>query len=63
MTDEFFTRQEAADFLKISVSLLEAFAWRGTGPAFYKIGSRTTRYFKQDLMKWLEAYKGNKHAK
>lgn len=61
--DVIMTRQQAADFLKISVSLLEAWAFRGTGPQFYKIGSRSTRYAKKDLMAWLANYKATKHKK
>ena len=57
---EFMTRKEAADHLRVSVSLLEALARKGAGPLFYKINTRTTRYYISDLNDWLEKRKTNK---
>lgn len=44
----YLTRQQAADYLNLKKSTLEAWATRGGGPAFCKFG-RTVRYRKQDL--------------
>lgn len=43
--------------------MLEALAIKGGGPVFYKINSRTTRYYPADLEEWLETKRTNKASK
>lgn len=40
---------DAAEMLGISPRTLEDYRWRGTGPAFYKVGMRLVRYRVDDL--------------
>ena len=44
----YLTRQQAADYLNIKKSTLEAWATRGGGPNFCKFG-HTVRYRRQDV--------------
>jgi predicted DNA-binding transcriptional regulator AlpA len=57
---EILTRKEAADYLKISVSLLESLATRGMGPKFFKFGSRSCRYATEDLNQWIQSRRTHK---
>ena len=50
---EFLKRQEAAEYLNIKKSTLEAWAVKGGGPAFVKF-SRAVRYRISDLEKFIE---------
>lgn len=60
MMTEYLTRKEAAEYLKVSVSLLEQLAWKKEGPVFYKISAKCTRYHLDGLNEWLETRKTNK---
>ena len=60
--EEFLTRKAAADYLKVSVSLLEALAHKGDGPIFYKINARTTRYYTTNLEDWLSTRRTHKFS-
>jgi len=51
---QFLKRQEAANFLNVKKSSLEAWAVRGGGPAFVKFG-RAVRYRISDLEQWVES--------
>ena len=59
---EYMNRREAADYLGVSVSLLEQLASKGGGPEFYKINFRTARYHLSDLVAWLETRKAKKSS-
>lgn len=48
-----FTAQEAAAFLRVSVSFLAKSRLRGDGPRFRKIG-RCVRYAETDLINYLK---------
>lgn len=49
--------KEAAEYLGVSVRLLQEWRARGVGPAFSKFGSRFVRYQRRDLDDWLEEVK------
>ena len=51
---ELLTAQEAAGFLRLSVSFLAKARMRGDGPRYRKL-SRAVRYLKSDLSDWLKA--------
>ncbi len=51
--DELYTDNEAAKFLRCSVSWLRQMRVRGDGPLFAKIG-RCVRYRLSDLQAWVE---------
>jgi len=46
-------REEAADYLRLPVATLSAWAYRHTGPEFYKVGRRAM-YRRTDLDAWLD---------
>ena len=52
-TNNFLTRQQAADYLGLKKATLEAWATHGGGPTFCKFG-RAVRYRKQDLDEFVE---------
>ena len=52
--ERLLSRKEAAPWLGLKVSALEAMATRGGGPRFVKTG-RLVRYRLSDLQAWLEA--------
>ena len=52
--DQLLTRQEAAARLNLKKSTLEAWATRGGGPAYVKMG-RAVRYRESDLRSFVEA--------
>jgi excisionase family DNA binding protein len=51
---QFLTRQQAADFLNVKKSTLEAWAVRGGGPVYVRMG-RAVRYRPADLLAWTES--------
>lgn len=56
------TEIQAAEYLSVSRSLLRQSRMNGeregrlSGPAFIKLGSRSIRYLREDLDKWLESF-------
>ncbi|MEX1313827.1 MAG: helix-turn-helix domain-containing protein [Desulfotignum sp.] len=54
ITHQFLTRQQAADFLNIKKSTLEAWAVRGGGPVYVRMGL-AVRYRPADLLAWVES--------
>ena len=52
-SNQFLKRQEAANFLNLKKSTLEAWAVRGAGPIFCKFG-RAVRYRLSDLEKFVD---------
>ncbi|MCF8076093.1 MAG: helix-turn-helix domain-containing protein [Desulfotignum sp.] len=54
MESQFLKRQQAAEYLNVKRSTLEAWATRGGGPAFVKLG-RAVRYRISDLEKFIES--------
>jgi excisionase family DNA binding protein len=52
MDDLYLRPQEAADYLRSSVSTLAKARWTGRGPIFVRIG-RAVRYRKCDLDSWM----------
>jgi len=47
------SRQQAAAFLGVPPATLAAWAYRGTGPRYYRIG-RWARYAEEDLITWVD---------
>ncbi len=56
--EEFLDTQEAADFIKHSVSTLESWRADGIGPKWYKPSVKVV-YSKSDLIEWV---KGDSNA-
>jgi len=52
-TQQFLTRRQAAEFLNLKKSTLDAWATRGGGPSYIKMG-RAVRYRPADLLAWAE---------
>jgi excisionase family DNA binding protein len=52
--DTLLTRRDAARRLNLKISTLEAWATRGGGPAYVKLG-RAVRYRESDLKKFVES--------
>jgi predicted site-specific integrase-resolvase len=50
--DDVFTPAEVADILKIPISTLYSWRWRGLGPKAIKVG-RHLRYQQRELEKYL----------
>lgn len=48
-------RKDAAEWLGISVPALAQLAYKGTGPKYIVIGTRTVRYRMSDLVEYVEA--------
>ena len=46
--NKYLTRKEAAKYLNVHKSTLDAWAAKGMGPTFYKVG-RSVRYSVKDL--------------
>ena len=55
MQHEYMNRQEAADFLRVSIHTLADWASQQKGPRMYKIGRRVL-YKKGDLIDFVENY-------
>lgn len=53
MPEEFGTRKETADYLRVPLATLARWAYEGKGPTFYRVG-RHTRYRRSDVEAWLE---------
>lgn len=51
---DLITEHEAADILKVSVSTLRNWRYRGEGPAFIKLGKRAIRYRVPDVSAFVE---------
>lgn len=59
MTEQkYFTNEEAADFLRISLKTLNNMRVSGDGPTFVKLGQRIT-YDRDDLIAWANRHKRN----
>lgn len=48
------TEEQAAEYLGLTPRFLQARRYRGGGPRFVRVGSRTVRYRPEDLRKWVE---------
>lgn len=55
MNTNYLTRPQAAEYLNLKKSTLDAWAVRGNGPAFCKFG-RAVRYRRQDLDAYAEEH-------
>lgn len=49
MTDKYLTRQEAAEYLRISVASLDRYVRQGKLPRHRLAGTRTARFIKEEL--------------
>jgi len=52
--DTLVNEREAASILCYSVRALQNWRHRGGGPRFVKVSSRSVRYRRSDLTKWVE---------
>ena len=55
--DKLLNEKEAADFLKVSVSLIQKMRCRGKGPSYLKITPRCIRYNRSELHAYAESKK------
>lgn len=53
--DRLLTRREAAEHLRLSIKTLEAWALKGRGPRFVRMGTRVA-YRQSDLNRWIEEH-------
>lgn len=53
--EDYLTRAEAAEYLKLSNSYLAKLAVMGGGPLMCKLGARAVRYRRCDLDAWASA--------
>lgn len=53
--DAALTVDEASILCGLSPRTLESLRQKGNGPKFFKIGQRTVRYRRADLMEWIGA--------
>lgn len=53
-TGEVLDPQETSNYVKVPLRTLDAWRYRGTGPAYLKVG-RHVRYRRADLDAWLDA--------
>jgi len=51
---ELLTPEEAAKIMGRAVTTLQSMRSNGGGPKFIKVGHRTVRYKREDIMAWLE---------
>jgi excisionase family DNA binding protein len=51
-TSELMTRQEAAEYLRLTEGALAMMASRGQGPPYIPMGHRSVRYRRSDLDRW-----------
>jgi predicted DNA-binding transcriptional regulator AlpA len=54
LQSELVNEREAASILCYSVRALQNWRHRGGGPAYVKVSSRSVRYRRADLEKWIE---------
>lgn len=52
--DDILTRDEVAEFLRVTRGFLDHLSIRGDGPRFFRVG-RAIRYYRADVTRWLEA--------
>jgi phage terminase Nu1 subunit (DNA packaging protein) len=52
--DELLTEQELADLLKVSVRTVRRWRAEGTGPPVVWAGSHRPRYWRSQVIRWLE---------
>jgi predicted DNA-binding transcriptional regulator AlpA len=53
--EKLLSRSEVEAEFGITRRFLEICAWRGDGPPMIKLGRRTVRYRRGDLLAWIEA--------
>lgn len=53
--DRLLSRREVADLLRVPVPTLEHWAFKGTGPRYFRVG-RHVRYRLEDVQEWLEQH-------
>jgi excisionase family DNA binding protein len=53
--DDRMLRERAAEYLGVSVATLAAWACKGKGPAYYKVGGSRVFYNRADLDAYLES--------
>lgn len=51
---ELITTKQAAKFLSVSYGFLANLRHQNTGPRFYRLGNRTVKYAKADLLDWFQ---------
>ena len=59
--DQLLTEKEAAALICYSQRALQNWRVRGGGPEYVKVSSRSIRYQKRDVLKWIEERK-RKHS-
>jgi len=49
------TEVDVARFMDISVRTLQQWRSRGRGPPWHKLGPKTVRYIRSELISWIES--------
>ncbi len=55
MADKLMTTNEVADFLGVTVNVLQIWRHKGTGPKYFKLSRRAVRYREPDVFSWLKS--------
>ena len=59
--DQLLTEKQAADLICYTQRALQNWRVRGGGPHYVKVGGRSVRYQRRDVLNWIEAHK-RKHS-
>jgi len=59
--NQLLTEKQAADLICYTQRALQNWRVRGGGPAYVKVGGRSVRYQRRDVLDWIEAHK-RKHS-
>lgn len=51
--EDLLTPRQAAAVLEVALCTLAAWRYRGTGPSYRRLGYRTVRYSRMDIIDWL----------
>lgn len=54
LLDDYVTREQLAEELKVTTRTLDKWAWQKSGPRKIKIGARCY-YARQDVLSWMES--------
>jgi predicted DNA-binding transcriptional regulator AlpA len=54
--DQMLTAHEVASILRLSVPTLSEWRSSGIGPTFKRLGHRTIRYRREDVLAWIDSH-------
>ncbi len=62
MEPKLLTSRQAAEYLGFSLNWIQDRRKTGGGPRYIRINSRTVRYRRQDLDRWIDAFGTREHT-